>query len=235
MDAKKLLAGIYSQLQRLELAISQYREILEDDPKNKETRLQLSTLLIRLKDFDLALQQLSILIADDPGLLIAHYYMGRINLERDEYPRAEKAFLRVLEINPDFLPALFDLAVLYDKTDRPDRAITCYKRILATSPTNTTASERLISLYYKTGTAYQESIIDIGDDTITVGSDTYGDILRRKDLGHGVSASPSLHVGKKKGARVILQTSTGEILEIDEHNLPEAYKSRPINWIQSSN
>jgi type IV pilus assembly protein PilY1 len=93
----------------------------------------------------------------------------------------------------------------------------------------------LYALYYKTGTAYQVNIIGIGDDTMTVGSDTYGNVLKRKELGHGVSASPSLHVGKKKGARVILQTSTGEILEIDEENLPEAYKSRPINWIQSSN
>lgn len=151
MDTKKLLAGIYSQLQKFELAMSQYREILEGDPKNTEARLQLSTLFIRLKDFDSALGHLAILIADDPGLLIAHYYMGRINLERHEYSSAEKAFLRVLEINPDFLPALFDLAVLYDKTDKVDRAIECYKRILATSPTNTTASERLISLYYKTG------------------------------------------------------------------------------------
>jgi tetratricopeptide (TPR) repeat protein len=151
MDTKKFLAGIYSQLQKFELAISQYREILEADPKNKEARLQLSTLFIRLKDFDSALEHLSILIADDPGLLIAHYYVGRINLERDEYPQAEKAFLTALELNPEFLPALFDLAVLYGKTDNLDRAIECYKRILVISPANTMARERLISLYYKAG------------------------------------------------------------------------------------
>ena len=170
MDAKKLLAGIYSQLQKFELAISEYREILEDDPKNNEVRLQLSTLFIRLKDLDAAREHLSILIADDPGLLIAHYYMGRIDLERDEYSMAEKAFLRVLEINPDFLPALFDLAVVYDKTDRLDRAIACYKRILATSPTNTTASERLISLYYKAGKEeLAEKAIEEMDENLSPG------------------------------------------------------------------
>jgi tetratricopeptide (TPR) repeat protein len=151
MDAKGLLAGIYSQLQRFELAISQYREILETDPQNTDSRLQLSTLFIRLKDFDSALGHLEILIKDNPGLLIAHYYMGRIKLERNEYSSAEKAYLRVLEINPEFLPALFDLAVLYGKMDKLDRAIACYKRILAISPTNMTAGERLISLYFKTG------------------------------------------------------------------------------------
>jgi tetratricopeptide (TPR) repeat protein len=150
-EAKKLLASIYSRLQRFELAISQYREILDGDPENKEVRLHLSTVFIRLKDYDSALQHLSILIQDDPELLIAHYYVGRINLERGEYNSAERAFLRVLEINPKFLPALFDLAVIYGKIDKPDQAIGCYERILAISPSNTTARERLISLYYKTG------------------------------------------------------------------------------------
>jgi type IV pilus assembly protein PilY1 len=93
----------------------------------------------------------------------------------------------------------------------------------------------LYALYYKTGTAYSKKIIGYGSHTITVGSDVYDEISKRTALGHGVSASPSLHVGKKKGARVILQTSTGEILEIDEENLPEAYKSRPLNWIQPGN
>ena len=91
----------------------------------------------------------------------------------------------------------------------------------------------LYALYYKTGTAYKKNIIGYGSDTITVGSDTYQEISKKRSLGHGVSASPSLHVGKRKGARVILQTSTGEILEIDEENLPDAYKSRPLHWIQS--
>jgi type IV pilus assembly protein PilY1 len=91
----------------------------------------------------------------------------------------------------------------------------------------------LYALYYKTGTAYYESVIGYGDDTITVGSDTLKEINRSVSMGHGVAASPSLHIGKRSGARVIVQTSTGEILEIDEENLPEDYKSRPLHWIQT--
>ena len=90
------------------------------------------------------------------------------------------------------------------------------------------------ALYYKTGTAYYKNIFGIGDDTMTVGSDTHGDVLKRKALGQGVVAPPSLHVGARKGARVVLQTSTGEIIEIDV-NLPEAYKSRPLHWVQPGN
>jgi Tfp pilus tip-associated adhesin PilY1 len=89
----------------------------------------------------------------------------------------------------------------------------------------------LYALYYKTGTAYYESIIGYGADTITVGSDILKEISKRLSLGHGIAATPSLHVGKGQGARAFVQTSTGEILVIEEDNLPGAYKSRPLHWI----
>jgi type IV pilus assembly protein PilY1 len=93
----------------------------------------------------------------------------------------------------------------------------------------------LYALYYKTGTAYFENIIGYGDETMTVGAETLNEISKYISLGHGISASPSLHVGKNQGAKAFIQSSTGGILEIDEHNLPDAYKSRPIHWIQQGN
>ena len=70
----------------------------------------------------------------------------------------------------------------------------------------------LYALYYKTGTAYYESIIGYDGDTITVGSDTYKKISKSVSLGHGVAATPSLHVGTEQGAKAFVQSSTGEIL-----------------------
>ena len=93
----------------------------------------------------------------------------------------------------------------------------------------------LYALYYKTGTAYYESIIGYDGDTMTVGSDTYKKISKSVSLGHGVAASPSLHVGREQGAKAFVQSSTGEILIIEEENLPEAYKSRPLHWVQPTN
>ena len=92
----------------------------------------------------------------------------------------------------------------------------------------------LYCLHYKTGTAYYESIVGYGDDTITVGSDILKEISKRLSLGHGIAASPGLHVGKRQGAKAFVQSSTGEIRMIEEENLPGAYKSRPLHWIQPS-
>jgi type IV pilus assembly protein PilY1 len=93
---------------------------------------------------------------------------------------------------------------------------------------------RLYALYYTTGTAFYEPIIGYGDDTMTVGSDVFKEINRSISLGAGVAATPSLHVGEEEGVKAFVQSSTGEIEIIDEINLPEAYKSKPLFWIQDS-
>ena len=149
--ARGFLSQLYSQLQKFELAVSQYRIILARDPDNKDVRLQLVTLLIRSKDYQGALDELSILTQTEPGLIIGHYYEGKINLELKEYDKAEKAFQRVLTLNESFLPALFDLAALYATSGKLDMAAETYQRILASDPTETTARERLIAIYYKMG------------------------------------------------------------------------------------
>jgi hypothetical protein len=59
--------------------------------------------------------------------------------------------------------------------------------------------------------------------------ETNGITPEEQAKGEGFVRFYQLH---RKGPRVILQTSTGEILEIDEENLPEAYKSRPLHRIQ---
>jgi type IV pilus assembly protein PilY1 len=94
----------------------------------------------------------------------------------------------------------------------------------------------LSAIYYKTGTASYESVIGT-DDTVTIveGGETKEKIKRRTSLGYGVASSPSLHVGKRKGAKVIIQTSTGEIVEVDQESLPGAYKSRPLHWLETQN
>jgi type IV pilus assembly protein PilY1 len=92
----------------------------------------------------------------------------------------------------------------------------------------------LYALYYKTGTAYYEDVIGHDDEPLDTGAGTatLKNFKESVSLGYGLSASPSLHVGKRKGARVLLQTSTGEIVEVVEQNLPEGYRSRPLNWRQ---
>lgn len=73
----------------------------------------------------------------------------------------------------------------------------------------------LYGVHYQTGTAWYEDVIG----TYTYGSDT---IVRDKlSLGRGLATTPSIHVGTgPNDATAIIQTSTGEIVEVGEKDLP---------------
>jgi type IV pilus assembly protein PilY1 len=50
-------------------------------------------------------------------------------------------------------------------------------------------------------------------------------------IGHGLSKQPNLHIGKKSGSTVFLQSSTGAILEIEQPNLPlKNSKAGKVSW-----
>jgi type IV pilus assembly protein PilY1 len=92
----------------------------------------------------------------------------------------------------------------------------------------------LYTLFYTTGTSYSQPIIGYvyGED-IDVAGEAIAQTARRMSLGNGVAATPSLHVGEAEGVKAFVQASTGEIEIIEEINLPEAFRSKPLYWLQT--
>ncbi|MBN2231518.1 MAG: hypothetical protein JW781_01675 [Deltaproteobacteria bacterium] len=81
----------------------------------------------------------------------------------------------------------------------------------------------LYALYYKTGTAYQQSVIGLN----AVGADD--EVLKKTSLGLGLTITPNIHVGKEGGSKAFVQTSTGAIVGIEQAN-PGATKSGGVYW-----
>lgn len=80
----------------------------------------------------------------------------------------------------------------------------------------------LYGVYYRTGTAWHEAVF---------GDDEGGDVDFRKDIGHGLGTTPNLHVGREEGAKALVQTSTGAIVEIEQPNLPlDNLKTGQFGW-----
>jgi type IV pilus assembly protein PilY1 len=79
-------------------------------------------------------------------------------------------------------------------------------------PCTSEGSSFLQSVYYLTGTSWTENVYGESnpEDTIEF----------TKDLGRGLSITPTMHLGSKKGGKLVIQTSTGEIKEIHQSNLP---------------
>ncbi|MEA2084912.1 MAG: hypothetical protein U9O82_11900 [Thermodesulfobacteriota bacterium] len=92
----------------------------------------------------------------------------------------------------------------------------------------------LYGVYYLTGTAWNKSIF--GDEGLDTSDEENVLVLDMLALGRGLATTPNLFVGKDNGEggggpRTFVQTSTGEIKEIPQTNLPISnYKSGRTTW-----
>ena len=84
----------------------------------------------------------------------------------------------------------------------------------------------LYGLHYQTGTAWYESVF--GDEYVTEALN----IIPRLDLGRGMTTTPNLQVGKgTAGPKAFVQTSTGEIREIQQETSPiQSYRTGRSSW-----
>lgn len=102
----------------------------------------------------------------------------------------------------------------------------------STDPCSTEGTSNGYALYYKTGTAYFESVLGYryrdrdGDGNFEFGEQ---EMHKKFTIGKGLTASPAVHTGGDDGSSVIFQTSDGSILSIEEDN-PGMTKSKKTGW-----
>lgn len=90
----------------------------------------------------------------------------------------------------------------------------------------------LYAVYYKTGTSWYENIFG------RPGINANGNVRNKVDLGRGLATTPNLHVGSGNasgavGPKAFVQTSTGEIKEIQQDNLPiKNYRTGRTEWFE---
>lgn len=84
----------------------------------------------------------------------------------------------------------------------------------------------LYGVYYRTGTSWFENVFGL------LGLDSEGNVKNKLSLGAGMATTPNLQTGaESKGPRAFIQTSTGEIKEIQQQNLPiKGFKSGRSKW-----
>lgn len=83
----------------------------------------------------------------------------------------------------------------------------------------------LYANYYQTGTAWYKPVF--GYDQWSTGEG----VFEKLHLGRGLAITPNLHTGgASDNPRVFIQTSTGEIKELTQTNLPHAKKEGRYKW-----
>ncbi|MCW5211888.1 hypothetical protein VU04_03140 [Desulfobulbus sp. TB] len=89
---------------------------------------------------------------------------------------------------------------------------------------NAEGVSNLYGVHYQTGTAWTESVFGVFTDEYTKSDGTKENrefVLDKLSLGQGLATTPSMHVGTgDQAASAFIQTSTGEIIEVKQENLP---------------
>ncbi len=87
----------------------------------------------------------------------------------------------------------------------------------------------LYALYFRTGTAYIQSVIGLGSGFVTNGAETEYEVSKRISLGDGLTVTPNIHTGRQGGAKAFIQTSTGAIESVEQIN-PGVTKTGKVSW-----
>lgn len=85
----------------------------------------------------------------------------------------------------------------------------------------------IYALYFRTGTAYKQSIFGVDYNILSPDGDPL--VLKRRSLGPGLTITPNVHTGRQKGTRAFIQTESGSILDLEQQT-PGNVKSGKIMW-----
>jgi type IV pilus assembly protein PilY1 len=98
-------------------------------------------------------------------------------------------------------------------------------------------SSSLYARWYQTGTPYYAKIFKKGNNWVDdpINPDGIADrgeteIVGKTDLGTGMAMTPNIHIGREEGSTAYIQTSTGDIITIEQEG--GQTKSHKTDWLQ---
>jgi tetratricopeptide (TPR) repeat protein len=124
-----ILAGVYSAIERPNLAKKIYKEILEVE-NSEEACLYLAKTFVNEKEFNEAhklLRNCQKRMKDEPSFV---FYEGKIELERGNLKLAENFFSQSIKIDHTYTQAVMALGGIFDEKEQVEKAIALYKNFL---------------------------------------------------------------------------------------------------------
>lgn len=173
IEAKILLAGLYSSLKMYDKAASEYEAVLKIDPKNSEAPLYLGAVAAELGQYDRSVKLFQSLL-DNPEYSTPHlamYYIGRVRQDQKQFKQAETAYNKALQFKPDFADAALALSGLFSKSGKEDKARQVLAKFQQSQGPSLKVAETLAQLYlesedYDAAFAQLEIIEAGGDDPL---------------------------------------------------------------------
>ena len=156
IDARLILAGLYSAAHESPLALAEYDRILKLDPKNEEAAVYKAQVLIEDNLITQAGAVLRQFTQKNSESVLAFFYLGRVEQQLGHFKPAITAYKKALTIRPSFNQAALALGYLYEERSDVSGAISVYKALFDDFQ-DAAAASRLATLYLKQE-RYKESV-----------------------------------------------------------------------------
>ncbi len=145
------LATIYVQQNRLEDAVTEYREALRLNPRDDESRVSYVKVLVSLPDFETALPIAQDYLHRHPHEFQSLYLMGWIDRERGNYNDAKEMLVQAVRLNPTHFDAHYSLGVVLTKVGEFGAAREQLEKALQIDPSSDEAHFRLATVLRSLG------------------------------------------------------------------------------------
>lgn len=143
-----ILAGVYTGLDKEEMAKSIYRKILASNPKNEDACVFLSKSMAINKESAKAIAQLEKCASHDKKNGMYDYYAGKIYLDMGQVSKAMKSFEKATQRQPDLGQAVSARGVILEEREQHDAAIKIYKTYLEKQPNDTGILNRVVQALF---------------------------------------------------------------------------------------
>jgi tetratricopeptide (TPR) repeat protein/predicted Ser/Thr protein kinase len=136
IEARAILAGVRRSRNERELAIEQFKKVLDIDPSRTEYLQAIAQMYLGMGDFDRAVENYESYLEKDPTDAEAYHALGTVYEIQGEYNEAREHYEKALVIDPNQLRVLVDIGDIEGKLNNDQHALEKWNEALelATTP-----------------------------------------------------------------------------------------------------
>ncbi len=168
-----VLGGIYTALEKQDLAKKTYSKVLAKNKKSEEACLFLAKAYAVEKNSAKAKGLLNQCQKANPKNAVFTYYLGKISQDEKKPKKALSYFKQALKIQPSFHQAALAVGVQYEEIENYKEAIKAYKAFLKVKPGNYQVLSRIVQVmfatsHYKDVLPYAERLSSLDPDNLNL-------------------------------------------------------------------
>ncbi len=147
--AKWSLAHSYSTVGNKQMALKEYMEVLDINPRHAPSLHSIALIYYDLQDYNNCINYAIKTVEADSKTAHHHYTLGLAYYQLKDWEKSEIALNDAVTIDPDYVNAIITLGlVYYNKAEYP-MAISLYQKVLKKDPNNLLGNYNLGLAYYQ--------------------------------------------------------------------------------------